>query len=437
MMRQGARKFFRWISEALVTGLVVVLCYAILLSVLYALFPSGNRLQLLFSKESLNEPGGALEKAIRKLLLSRGQWEADLENSERVAARLSKIERDVNSKRSQAIAWRRAEVDMPLYDRDAVQTLKLSGAEIRFDARNTMEMGAESILIIKRLDDDPLTREKRTFLLLVNGDLHGRSSSGGEKSRFVEVQTPSATVRTDTRRPGASDSDFRIRVNPDRSSTVTVYQGRATVTAGGKTVMLADRQATRVPLGQAPLPALPLPDPVAVAEPLNSETFYYRKLPPRIRFAWAHQPGAKKFRFILARDPSFENVILEETVGEAFFSHGNLKNGTYYWRVSALGEYGEGMFSDARRLSVIQDLQPPQLRVDFPPKVVSHESCTLSGQTEPGARVYIDGKPIRITADGQFRQRVNLKPGANVILIESFDRVDNVAYLSQVVHRKL
>jgi hypothetical protein len=437
MFHPRTQKIIRWLSEAFVSLLLVVMCFTILLFVMFSLFPSGLGLQSLFTNNSLNEQAGSVKQSFLRLLLFQRGPETDLDDNKKVAAYLTRINREVKSKGSQEIAWRQAEINMKLYDHDALQTLKHSAAEVRFDSRTSVSMGPESILIIRQMDDDPLIRDRRTFLLLLGGELSAQTGKVGEKSSLVEVQTPAATIRADTRSAAAADSNFRIRINPDRSASVTVYRGQAEIITSKATLVLAARQTTRIPMDEAPLPPTALPESVVLAKPLDSETYYYRKLPPKICFSWVHQPGVNSFRFIIARDPTFDDVILEETVSTGSFIHGNLKAGTYYWKVNSLGEYSEGMPSQIRCLKVVQDLKPPKLFVDFPPTVVSEEVYILSGQTEPGATVFIDGNKIKTAASGLFKHRINLKPGANVILVESFDQVDNVAYLSQVIHRKI
>ncbi|MCK7514171.1 MAG: hypothetical protein MZV70_65925 [Desulfobacterales bacterium] len=57
--------------------------------------------------------------------------------------------------------------------------------------------------------------------------------------------------------------------------------------------------------------------------------FAYRHLPPRIDFSWSTVPGADAFRLQISRDPEFKEIIIDKTMQETSFSHGNLKPGMW------------------------------------------------------------------------------------------------------------
>jgi hypothetical protein len=73
------------------------------------------------------------------------------------------------------------------------------------------------------------------------------------------------------------------------------------------------------------------------------------------------------------------------------------------------------------------DQEPPRIALDEPPPAVtSVEWLPLAGQTEPGAALVLNGRPV-VEADGRFEERVKLAPGRNSIEMLATDRVGNVA----------
>jgi hypothetical protein len=74
--------------------------------------------------------------------------------------------------------------------------------------------------------------------------------------------------------------------------------------------------------------------------------------------------------------------------------------------------------------------------VAFPTGVVAGDSFVLTGSTEPGMKVLVGGLPAAVDPDGRFAYRVGLKPGVNVVVVESMDEVGNVAYRSRTVNSK-
>jgi hypothetical protein len=166
------------------------------------------------------------------------------------------------------------------------------------------------------------------------------------------------------------------------------------------------------------------------------ENVYYSKFPPKIKFAWDGQPGAKGYHFVLARDATFSDIVTDKRFSKTRFTHGGLANGTYFWRVSALQDNAEGSFSKARRFRVVQDQEPPLLQVQFPPETIETSEYTLYGKTEPGANVYVGGNRVTISNTGEFQYHLRLRRGVNVIPVAAVDEANNVSSCSQIVRYK-
>jgi hypothetical protein len=436
MFISRSKNFLKQSAEGIFAVLLVLVFFSIFLFMLYILFPSGAGLKTIIAYQGPPTSTGLQEQGSRELLLAHGEYDSDLTSQKDAAAVLSLTRNTVKSKSSEAIAWKTAKEGKNLYDRDAVQTLDRSSAVVKFDENSAIDMGANSLLIIKRLDQDPLFREKRSFMVLVDGDLRGKLAKSDKNSIYLEVDTPGAKMRMQSGPMAEGPVDFKISVNPDKSSTIAVYQGVAEIMAQGKTVFVEANQSTVVALDQAPLAPVNLLGPVKLKSPSDTDLYYYRNLPPKVQFAWQIQPVANSYHFVMARDNSFKDIIADEQFSLANFTHGNLIKGTYFWKVSGFDKTIEGFFSETRRFQIIQDKKPPTLNVKFPPKTVYRGRYTLRGETEPGSRVFVGGKPVKTTKTGKFKFNLKLQPGINVIVVEAIDSVNNVVYRSQRVNRK-
>jgi hypothetical protein len=436
MFANHLKRSIKRFTEAFLTILLVLVFFSMFLFVLNTLFPSGTGLYSIISSDGNASRTGLLKQAFRKLLLVQGGQETDPDTEETLAATLNSIHNHVKSKRARAIAWRAAKEKMPLYDRDSIQTFSRSSAEIQFDQNNLLQMKERSIVVIRQLANDLLLGEKRSVVVLVEGELRGKITGSGQKPLYMEVTTPSATIKSQARQKANQETDFKITVNPDKSSTITVYQGKAEVLSGGKKVVVESNQATLVPLYQVPFKPVPLPKTVTLKFPGNLRKYYYQKLPPKIRFAWDYQTESKGYRFVLARDYSFRNIVTDESLVKPMLVHGNLNKGIYFWKVKARGQFGEGQFSDIRRFEVVKDHTPPMLNVQFPSAIATSDSCRVQGKTEPGAHVFVDGNPVKTSGDGEFNHKLKLQRGINVIVVEAVDLADNVEYRSQLIHGK-
>jgi hypothetical protein len=99
---------------------------------------------------------------------------AAAENAEPLAASLSRFKNSVKVRSSGDLAWKDVRQNMPLYNRDAVQTASDSSAVISFDAANTLQMASNSLIIVKSLSNDQARNERKSALLLVYGELLGK-----------------------------------------------------------------------------------------------------------------------------------------------------------------------------------------------------------------------------------------------------------------------
>ena len=135
----------------------------------------------------------------------------------------------------------------------------------------------------------------------------------------------------------------------------------------------------------------------------------------------------------MARDTGFREVVNSEVLSSPGFMLGNLRAGTYYWRVSTRREGLEGPASPAREFRIVRDVSEPSLSVTFPGRVVSLREVILTGSAEPGSRVFVNNEEIQVDASGSFSHALVLERGVNMVVVEAIDAAGNVAYRSETV----
>jgi hypothetical protein len=372
----------------------------------------------------------------RKIRLFHASREASF-SPESSAASLEKKKNVVKGKRANAISWKHATQGMPLYDHDALQTYNKSSALIRFDPENTIELRENSLIVIRKLEKDFIFKEKRTFIVVADGEFRGKFFSSPGKPVFVELETPTAVARITPSQSSKEPVDFKVKINPDSSSTFIVYTGQAEIEAQGQKISLSSRQKTYVGVAKAPIGPLDLSAPIELFYPADEKTFLYSKLPPAIAFSWRKSPAADGYFLEISKSPQFEGNVLEAPTLENNFTLGNLQAGSYYWRVSSLAGRDDEIFSDSRTVHVQKDTIPPNLTVDFPEEeTVVTSMVTITGQTDPDATLYIINKQVKISESGAFRYELKLKEGINVVVVEAIDEVGNVAYKTKYLDSK-
>ncbi|MBP2688881.1 MAG: hypothetical protein H6Q83_1068 [Deltaproteobacteria bacterium] len=418
----GKNRRGRWEKTAAEVALVA-LFFLVFLFLLNFLFPSGTGLRSLIRGGDTEDLGAErTEKKYGPLLQGDSA-----PGTVPIAGYVSMTQNNVQSRQADAVVWKPAATGMPLHIRDAVQTAPNSSASIRVGGTGTIDLGEKSLVILQRMEKDLVRREKRSFLLMVDGELRGRIEGTREYPVAVNVASGGGVGRIVSRGGNEEAADFRVTVNPDRTTTYSVFQGTAEVEGTGRTVTVGSNQYTIVgpsapPTSPAALPAAPAP-----AGPADGAEYVFRSLPPQVLFSWTDGEPAEAYRITLARDPGFRSRLVDEWVAKPSFTHGNLAAGTYYWRVSAKRGSIESGYLKTRSVRLVQSAVPPVLRAEVLP-VPNGDRALVRGVTAPGASLLVAGKAVVPGEKGEFDCFVPLERGINRIVVESSDTAGNTAY---------
>jgi hypothetical protein len=434
-MKQSIKNVWKWLFETVFVLTLVLVSFLTILAALNMFFPSGQSLFKLLQgagEESLSSSPAM--QPDRQVTVGIGGREKDLGDLTTTTATLSSMTNKVKSRRSTEIAWSDASPGMSLFDRDAVQTGKQSTARLTFGGTNYLDMEENSLMIIRNLERDVFLNTGRTVAVLVEGQFKGEIGKPETGSFNVELVTAGAVARFPAPEDAGRPASFKMVVNSDESSILTVYQGKADLLFQDQKLEVESNQIVKVLPGKQPVFLPPPPGPPESVLPRSDEIIAFRDIPPRVSFTWRESAGSLRYRFTLARDDQFESTVYEHVTSRLSFSHGNLKPGEYYWRVRSIGPEEEGGFSQARRLLMVQDLEPPVLEVRFPEDPFRKGDLVLTGTTDPDAELYVNGLPAAVDERGDFQYSVELKKGWNIIVLEAVDHVGNVAYFSSTLN---
>ena len=405
--------------------LIVLLFFFILFGIMNLYFPIGTSV-----KDLPQTIGTSVSPTGSKDLFIAGA------NNTQVMAKVTELGNKVSVKSANTIAWSRAQLGMALANRDAIQTYGKARALIEFGGGNYLDIGENSLVVLQGMEPDLFVNKLRTLRVEAQGELRGKLQRSGDGLTNLQIALPDADLEIV---PGAGeqgDVEFKLTVNKDKSSTLSLFKGSAEIMIGGKSVVLGENFALIIGPDGQPLDPVALPAQPILKRPVNGNASYFRKRPPKIRFAWKSEKPVSAYRFMLSRDPEFRQLVVDERVKRASFTHGNLKKGEYYWRVHSLTDDIESMPSEVRKLRMVQDRIPPMLKLQKPPTIIRQPTITLRGKTEPGTKVYVEGTRVKVSAQGVFVHKLSVKPGATLVVIEAIDPAGNIAYATNVLNGK-
>jgi hypothetical protein len=349
----------------------------------------------------------------------------------------SKIEGDVRVKRAGSFSWKSANTKMILRVGDQVKTSSSGSAEVLYFDGTVTRVEPGSLLEIRDLYEDPVTKVRRVREKLTWGEVQASTQQRNVNGSYHEVSTEKVAARAE------DEGEFRVAYDQQkRTSVVDVFGGRielatdsrkATVEAGERMRATAEgRLSAKEALPGVPRLLLPSDQRVFVFEDPSSE---------KITVTWEDLPGIAQYRLVIADKPLFTQPLYDaERDGTKAIIEG-LSPGAYHWKVAAISKAGP--FSTSRRFRVSSqrirdrtDTEPPKLQItEFVP---IGQMVIINGETDPDAKLWIDNNKVDVYEDGSFNAVVKLRrEGLNDLLIVAQDPSGNETSLGRTAYVEL
>ena len=335
------------------------------------------------------------------------------------------LQGNVEVQRANETRWNTAKEKQRLFNGDFIKTAADGSADLLFSDGTVYRIGPDSLLEVHR------------------GARAGNEPAGGEvkvKVGQVKVYTttnPSLVLTDAVRAEVDRDSRAGVEVLEDNSTTVASYAGRARVSdASGDNVELGAQQAVRADSngklgGRRAVPDVPLLEQPRANAMINMDTT------DRVELRWRPVPGSAAYHLQVGRSRLFSAPLEVDAAGRsaAVATLKILRTGTYYWRVSALGnERVRSEWSPSRafkafsgpRLQELTDTAPAKLDVQRATQM--GHFFLVQGVTEPGATVTVNTETVAVAGDGSFKKAVVFtREGWNTIVVRATDPAGNTS----------
>ena len=164
----NTRLIGRNIVEAMIVVLLVFIAFFLLIRLLDSVFPQGTTLQQFMSDAGVfnDKPLARINKRFAMELTNQAGSTNQLSVEQLVVAKIESINNVVKSKKANNLTWNRADVGRQLYNLDAVQTFKDSSSKILFDNESFIDLGENSLIIIKQLERGLTDQSRNPRLIL-------------------------------------------------------------------------------------------------------------------------------------------------------------------------------------------------------------------------------------------------------------------------------
>jgi len=268
-------------------------------------------------------------------------------------ARLNWLKRRVRAQPPRSLDWLPAQENMNLWRQYKVETGDDSAAHIVFEDESDLRLRENALLVIyggsaRRTRTE---RQEKTRVVLEHGTIRGGLASLDGDPEPMEVETPSGVVEL-------LATMAQVQAAAERSA-LSVYEGRATLTAEGAKVEVPEGFGAVVERGQPPrpprrLPAVPgwrLDGGTAVALVPTGRAASFGA-------AWEPVDEAAFYRVELAEDAAFQRTLVDVTIDADIQQAVRLEDiapGAWFARVAALDADGlEGHPSEPLAVRVVE-----------------------------------------------------------------------------------
>lgn len=351
-------------------------------------------------------------------------------------AHFTQIEGSVKVKTVGTFEWVSADKSMLLKKSDLVRTGSGATAEITFFDGTTVRVRPDSLITIEETSEDPSTKQRKVAWHVSSGEVNFQTV---RKSGSTEISTP--TVRSSV----SEMASAAIRVAETGDSDIRLFQGTGKVeTKAGQKVDLSPNESVKVDAGGKAGIKFSLPEvPTLVAPQHQSEISYPDPTKSTTLLLWKQVPGAVSYHVMLDYSPFFNRPLVDRKgiKGTSVEVRG-LDVGKYYWRVAASSKDDvEGNFSDFARFTVAKSTGGAAASAGPAPPLtieamdVRSNILQITGRTEQGASVTVNGQRVDVQGDGSFNEFISLEPkaGPHTVVIRAIGLAGGVKEVKRQV----
>jgi hypothetical protein len=351
--------------------------------------------------------------------------------------RFYRIEGDVRVKKVGEFAWESADRRMFLQIGDQVKTSSSASAQLIYFDGTVTTIQPGSLLEIRELYENPVTKVRRVREQLSRGELKASTQDKNVNGSFHEVATEKVSARSE------KEGEFRVAYDEEkRTAQFDVFKGQIEITsptergslvAGERVNTSADGRLS----AKEVLPGVP-----RLGAPRDQKVFIFEKPEEEsITLTWESIAGAKSYHLMISNGSLFTDPLYDAARSGTHAVLDAVPPGSYYWKVAAItAADATGPFSATRRFRVSSqkirdrsDTVPPELEItEF---ITISMMVIVNGKTEPGATLWINNEKTEISDDGTFYAVVRLrKEGMNSIRFVAQDTAGNETELSETAY---
>ncbi|MGA2967440.1 MAG: hypothetical protein ABSD64_14625 [Terriglobales bacterium] len=331
-------------------------------------------------------------------------------------AHFTALDGTIRVRKSDRNSWIAADYNVPLEKGDVVQTGAEGMAKIVFNDGTNYTVKQDSLIVIEENSANE-RQQTNVAVALTTGtvDLSTATYVQGSKSQVI-VAGAKASL--------APDSSAMVHNNPkDDQHEILVKKGSGDIERNGEVAHLSPWEKVSFQGASKTMQRTTEIGPPAPITPGNMMPVFVNagEKTKEVEFAWTPMANAAGYRLRISHNPYFSSLLLDKKVDASSVVVTGLPVGPYYWSIQSFDAAGkESMESEKNRFTiVVKAKEKVELSLEISPLIQHGHVIEITGKTEAGARVMVNGKEVPIVGDdGTFHYFTPpLADGENLITV--------------------
>jgi hypothetical protein len=349
-----------------------------------------------FTENGLHTAGKLTSSLLEKVAGAGGPAKSSSMSSQQ--AHITALDGTVRIKKSNSNTWVPADYNVPLEKGDVVQTGSEGMAKIVFNDGTNYTVKQDSLITIEENSAND-NQQTNVAVAVSTGtvDLATATYVQGSKSQVI-VAGATASL--------APESAARVSNDPKADQhEILLKKGTGEIERNGETVHLTDWEKVSFQTEAPRMEKIKEVGPPTPISPANMMPIFFSSASKPIEFSWTPMTGAVGYRLQLSRNPYFSSTMVDRKVNTADVMVSGLAQGAYYWMVQSYDPQGKiSVESEKNRFTIIpKGSDSVAINLDIDPFIQHGHVLEMTGKTEAGARVMVNGREVPMVGDdGSF-----------------------------------
>jgi hypothetical protein len=331
-------------------------------------------------------------------------------------AHFTALDGTIRVKKGNGNSWISADYSVPLEKGDVVQTGAEGMAKIVFNDGTNYTVKQDSLIVIEENSAND-QQQTNVAVAVTTGtvDLTTATYVQGSKSQVI-VAGAKASL--------APDSSAMVHNNPkDDQHEILVKKGSGEVERNGEVAHLLPWEKVSFQSESKTMERVTEIGPPVPITPGNMMPVFINagEKWKEVEFAWTPMANAAGYRLRISHNPYFSSLLVDKKVGAPGAVVTGLPVGAYYWSIQSYDAAGkESVESEKNRFTImVKAKEKIELSLEIDPLIQLGHVIEVTGRTEAGARVMVNGREVPIVGDdGSFHYFTPFLPnGENLVTI--------------------